>query len=257
MSYELLHEPCKANPSRPFLSAAIRSLETFVGLGPNFLLFPPTKRMLGIIDNSLARSLWEFLHIYGITLNRLTGNHKQFDNDELIMEKIYIYSFDTADIRMFNYCRIFLQITRLSEIISLDGKRIRSHIWEGNKVRHVVDDIQWFNQPCPTKKAWNRFRLMLTKIFNTNQDGILFSQVHITSWNRSMWKWFYCPVTSILYEALESNRCIMRSIQQSTYRRSNRAIMSFALSGYPGTIIPASASPFTSHSFHATSRNSS
>ena len=243
--FELLHEPNLANPATSFLSAALSSLATFTGLGPNFLMYPPTKRMLGMIENSLCRSLWEFLHTYGIKLRKLVHIHKQFEHDEIIMERIYASSLSTSDLRTFNYCRIFLQVNRISEIISMDGKGIRRHIWEGQRCPHVIETTRWFNQPCPSKTAWNKFRNILSKIYNTNQDGIFLHRLNIISWNNSQWKWFYCPIALQLFEAVTPNSCLIHSILHHNNRRSLRSVISFATTGYPGTNIPSSASPVT------------
>ena len=243
--FELLHEPCKANPALPFLSSALSSLATFSGLGPNFLLYPPTKRMLGMIDNSLCRSLWEFLHVYGIQVKKLVKCDKQFDQDEYIMKRIYASSYSTADLRIFNYCRIFLQVSRLSEIISINGKGIRRHILEGQRVRHVIDKTCWFDQPCPAKPAWNKFRNMLAGIYSTRQNGIFVSQLNITSWNRSRWKWFYCPDTSNLFEAIAHNKYLSYAILHHNNRRSERSVISFSKIGYPSDNIPSAATPVT------------
>ena len=243
--FELLHEQCNANPSLPFLSSALNSLATFTGLGENFLLYPPTRQMLGMIDNSLCRSLWEFLHIYGIKLRKLVKSRKQFEKDELIMERIYSSSCSTAELRIFNYCRLFLQVTCLSDIISMDGKSIRCHIWEGKRVPHIIDKTTWFDQPCPAKPAWNIFRNILTKVLNTNQDGIFRTRFHITSWNRSQWKWFYCPDALQLFEAITPNSCMIHSIIHHNNRRSQRSVLSFAKRGVLSTSIPTSALPAT------------
>ena len=244
--FELLHEQCHANPATSFLSsAALCNLATFTGLGPNFLLYPPSRQMLGMIDNSLCRSLWEFLHIYGIEVRKMVHIHKQFENDELIMERIYDSSLSTSDLRIFNYCRIFLQVNHLSEVISMDGKGIRRHIWEGIRCHHVLDTTSWFHQPRPSNSAWNKFRNILMTVYNTNQNGIFLERMNITSWNRKQWKWFYCPNSLHLYEAITSNSCLIHPILHHNHRRSQRSVINFLLTGYQGTSIPLSAAPVT------------
>ena len=69
--FEVLNEPCPANPTSQYLTAALHTFETFSGLGPNFFCIQPNKKMLTIIDNSIIRSLWEFLHIYGTSERRI------------------------------------------------------------------------------------------------------------------------------------------------------------------------------------------
>jgi hypothetical protein len=243
--FEVLNEPCKANPTYLYLTTAINVFVVFSGLGPNFFSVKPNKKMLAIIDNSIIRSLWEFLHIYGIQLHCHTPDIKFFESDELLMAKVYQSEFHTKDIAIFNWCRLYLQISRLSEIISLDGRQIKHHIWNGIYISHVQSNTNWIRQPQPSQAAWNTFRKMLSILYQTNPNGIFTRKLAITNWNHTEWKWFYCTNEDRLYQRSGDKAFSIHCIALSSSRRSSRSNKRFYKSGTTVTELPNNVLPVT------------
>ena len=200
-----MNEPCSANPTCPFLKAAITSMQFFTGLGPNFVLLKPCKRILAVVKNCIVRSLWEFLHTYGIQIQDVAIPVYQFNTDEFIMKRVFSSQFTASDIKTFNYCRLYLQVSRLAALITIDGKRIQSHICNGTRVPHILDTNQWFEQPSPSGSAWTIFRKILMAIYHTNNDGIFDLKLQVNAWNKTNWKWFYCTNSQQLYERTSSH----------------------------------------------------
>ena len=78
-------------------------------------------------------------------------------NDVLLMEHFVTQGFSTNQLRILNYCRLYLRVTRLSEITDSPGKTIQRQMWEGNR-RHPWPTTRYPVQHKPYKEVWNLWR---------------------------------------------------------------------------------------------------
>lgn len=171
-----MHEDCANNPTHNFFKAANLSMELFTGLGPKYLTVPTNKLILKTVSNSILRSLWEFLSEYNIVLTNLSDEQWQFPNDEYIMLRIFLSNLKPKEVATFNYYRIYLQIEKLSDIITMDGKQIQQHVWNGTKLAHRLDSRIWPTQPKPTSTAWTTFRRISVIFITPRKTGFLLRQ---------------------------------------------------------------------------------
>ncbi len=100
----------------------------------------------------------------------------------------------------FNFCRIFLRVELLSDILTADGHAIRQEIWKGihNSSISRNGSHVWPSQPRPTEKAWNVWRLFLQRILHTNSSG----RLEIPQQRIGLvvdWTWAYHESTNRLY----------------------------------------------------------
>jgi hypothetical protein len=108
---------------------------TETGLGPDFWTYD-VKDALLLATPGWIRTLWEFLiHTEGIQVQRMDGLRKRqsrFNGDHYIMRMVLILPGVARDnIRTFNYCRLFLQVELLSDLLTADGQSVRYEIWKG------------------------------------------------------------------------------------------------------------------------------
>lgn len=75
------------------------------------------------MTRSWLLSLWEFVSTDKITLRKLKQPDRRSNYDGFIMEKVTQGNFNKTDIRLFNCCRIYLQVERISDILTADGKK--------------------------------------------------------------------------------------------------------------------------------------
>ena len=70
----------------------------------------------------------------------------------------------TQTLTILNYCRLYLKVTRLSDIVTNDGNRFQDHFVSGSNInRKVTHD--WPRQEKPCDKAWKLWKYHLEKTF--------------------------------------------------------------------------------------------
>ena len=90
-------------------------------------------------------------------------------NDLFLMEDV-VNHMNTGDITKINYCRLYLQVTTLSDIVSADGKYIKQECYnctKTNQTARTTNDNAWPRQGKPGKteiKAWQTFLNVYTAV---------------------------------------------------------------------------------------------
>jgi hypothetical protein len=108
--------------------------------------------------------------IYVPELSRLTKNRL---NDRPIMNQVPS-TFTNSDMECINACRIFLQVTYLSEISNDDGNKILQEAVKGtvDQTRAPTlwtlsqSKLTWPRQPRPSTTSWNKWKKYLQAITN-------------------------------------------------------------------------------------------
>jgi hypothetical protein len=77
--------------------------------------------------------------------------------------------YTAGQIRQVNWCRLYLQATRLSEITTLEGTSILSAAWKGTERLRSHHD--WPRQAPPGPKGWSLWRKTLTTLFCHQPDS--------------------------------------------------------------------------------------
>jgi hypothetical protein len=81
--------------------------------------------------DSWIKSTWQFVQEYGIEIQ---DDIEEFwplrDFDQLLIPTFYRLGYRGSDLVRLNQCRLFLQVTWLSEIVTGDGKSIELHAIE-------------------------------------------------------------------------------------------------------------------------------
>ncbi len=196
------------------------------GLGNAFWMFSYT-RMQKLVTKGWLTSLWEFLSLNNnIVISRMDGLHSRecrFQGDDFLMKRILHATDLSGDtLRLFNYCRIYLQVELISDIVTADGKSIRHGIWAGQFTdeHRQSPKTSWITQPRPTEKAWSIWRLTLQRVFGTTSDG-KFACALPTLHRTKDWTWEYDIATQRLYRKLD-NSTSEYSVSRGGRRRSNR-----------------------------------
>jgi hypothetical protein len=177
------------------------------GLGDSFLDHD-IKWFYDLISDGWMKSLWEFLSTYNISLIRMSSIIKcQFRHhkDVFIMAAVADKgnAITKQDRITFNLCRIYLQVTLLSDISTADGGSIQTHFWKGIQQRKGKG--WWPKQPRPSERAWKVWRRILKTTFNTNDMGKYLLRLPHSNPTED-WRFFLQLNTDSLYEKLEDGR---------------------------------------------------
>jgi hypothetical protein len=83
------------------------------------------------------------------------------DNDKYIMEEFYRSGQRGQALFRLNCCRMYLQVTTVSDITTGDGYYITQYAWMGQFDHHQTSRYEWPRQPRPTD--WSLWRSALNK----------------------------------------------------------------------------------------------
>jgi hypothetical protein len=171
------------------------------GLGPQFLNTDITW-FKEFLTGGWMISLLEFVSHFNINITRMDySNNIQFrhSKDCYLMEAVAQEGQDLtkADRAIFNSCRLYLQVTLLSDISTADGRAIQRHFWKG--IRQIPGEGWWPKQPRPSERSWNVWRRILKRVFSTNDSGWYINKFSKTN-PTGDWRWFLQSSTEHLFE---------------------------------------------------------
>ena len=98
-----------------------------------------------------------------IWLNDAWELKRQRHHDVFLMEQFVGSKLTTRDLKLLNYCRLYLRVLRLSDITSTDGTRILPQYWKGLS-RSTQSTLMWPVQPKPGIIAWKVWQRELKKL---------------------------------------------------------------------------------------------
>jgi hypothetical protein len=87
------------------------------------------------------------------------------------MKVIVLGNYRQEELRLFNACRIYLQVEVVSDLLNAQGTKIIEHVWQGQRVNHSRYTMLWPKQPRPTNSCWQVWKRMLQKSLNLNNSG--------------------------------------------------------------------------------------
>jgi hypothetical protein len=61
---------------------------------------------------------------------------------------------NVRDLRISKYCRIYLKVELLSDILTACGANVRDNVWLGVSSGIEKKQSQWPNQPRPSRQCW-------------------------------------------------------------------------------------------------------
>jgi hypothetical protein len=141
------------------------------GLGPEFLQ-QPFCSVRNIVTRGWIVCLWEFLYDYRIKQSPGRSQRIQrFEGDEYIMFRILQLNYAQYTLRAVNYCRLYLQVELLSDIVNVSGLRVTTNAWKWqfHPIRHKTR--KWPRQPRPPESMWVLWRKALCAAFAITETG--------------------------------------------------------------------------------------
>jgi hypothetical protein len=108
-----------------------------------------------------------------------------------------------AELQSLNRCRLFLQVSFLSEICSSDGLTITEDAWRGKRFEIPSKLLSWPRQQCPPTKDWLTWQTFLKNFFLFRGLRL---RTPLGAWLRAEegWEWFYSPSRERIFK-LEHN----------------------------------------------------
>jgi len=155
----------------------------------------------------------------------------QRDNDIFLMDFILNQNLTDKEIRELNYCRLYMRVTRLSDIATTDGMKIQEEYCIGEK--RNLSKLDWPNQNKPSQKQFDLWTTTLKRLCKYNLTLIqpLGRWYKLTD-NRL--EWFYDDTSKIIYQ---HNTKTWKQYQP-LIRRTSTVIQVTEFSDIPRPMIP-------------------
>ena len=160
------------------------------------------------IETCWIMCIRDFLRTYGLSID-ITTHEEPADQslfDEFIMDALRDRGECTVtQLQRLNACRMFLQVTRLSDIATADGKFLRKKCLKGIQSSTYCSTMRWPRQGNPPKVWWNLWSKKLRQVFNRDGTNTQLRQPlgkWTTSVNIKEWR-TVCAVTDRNIEVFE------------------------------------------------------
>lgn len=154
-----------------------------------------------LLTHCWIKSLWEFVSTHKIVLEwpDQVLPKQQRQGDEFIMDHLLaLDSFDQATLISCNRCRLTLQAVTWADIVTGDGRRIRSAAWQVRP--DLLEPSSWeFPREQPGSRDVTRWRAVLQQLF---PHLVLPLMSRLGSWIQTphkKWQWFFDPRTQHLF----------------------------------------------------------
>jgi hypothetical protein len=145
---------------------------------------------------------WNFLSQHGFTLRsdlpQLTTRRQK---DKFLMAMFQEAGFRQSEMQALNRCRIYLQVSTLSDICTADSRKITEEAWNG--LSKGGSKYHWPEQQLPPPKDWKIWQKALVKSLRLGKKGgtILGIDLQMGSWTDDdrNWSWFFAPMEAAVY----------------------------------------------------------
>ncbi|CAJ1951475.1 unnamed protein product, partial [Cylindrotheca closterium] len=85
------------------------------------------------------------------------------ESDALLIEVFMELEVDQDALKWLNWCRMFLQVCTVSDIVTADGRSIRESIWHGERDYTHRSSSQWPHTVRPNRNHWRVWQENLTR----------------------------------------------------------------------------------------------
>ena len=195
----LLRHPANRTQTNRYLSAVLQShqLET----GTSFGILQQDYSNTGILaSDTWVKRCWKQLEELDIFVACDTPiPATRCSGDSLLMEIFMEAEVNQDDLLWLNWCRLYLQVVTVSDLLTANGRAIRRSIWRGLRDDHGQDLYAWPRTVRPTPRHWETWRRVLSSIFLRPSSLLL--QEPLGPWHddSSRWRWVYSPSTHLLF----------------------------------------------------------
>eukprot|EP00978_Attheya_sp_CCMP212_P032090 scaffold123677_cov34-Attheya_sp.AAC.5 len=147
---------------------------------------------------------WKFFRDYDIAVDiKAPCPQVRRDNDQFLTTLFINLGYRKASLKALNRCRMFLQVSSLSDISSGDGCSILERFWRGFKDTLNLTHHKWPGCGNPSAHDWSLWRMALRKILYDDAASIACRRLRqpLGKWTDTseLWPWWYSSSENRLY----------------------------------------------------------
>jgi ribonuclease HI len=216
------------------------------------ILEQPSQNLKPLLETGWITAVRDSLHATGLTLqftdpSEQSGptEQKLREFDEHIMDKL-LTRYSGAALYKINACRLYLRVSRLSEITSADGKNLKPGILDGTAAtRELASITSWPRQENPNRTWWNTWSKAIRNTYTTDGSSTAL-RLPLGKWTAAAstmtqgWPQFYDPLSNKLFIRNEIGWTRHKAIE-SAHGRMRYELHSVEpiLADVPETAVPA------------------
>ena len=139
--------------------------------GSEFHLLEHPEFPVDYIESCWIMCIRDFLRTFGLSMSFTCKcmQQKQCENDEFIMDAFRTRGeCSVLELQKLNACRMFLQVARLSEVSTGDGKQLQENIVCGQRSNMFRSKNKWPRQNNPLPECWKLWKRKLLFTFSTD-----------------------------------------------------------------------------------------
>lgn len=149
-------------------------------------------------------TLWEFCSDIGLSLVNDDEEWKPYRTNDVFLAQAFLDAGYTPTERYhLNLCRQWSRTIRLSDLVTGDGRSIRTECLSGAFIVSHNDHFKWPKHGFPSLPCWKLWKTAILKHFCIPTEHYQ-RRLHtpLGEWYEepSNWQWFYSPQTGKLYE---------------------------------------------------------
>ena len=182
----------------------------------------------------------------------------QCERDSLLMELFMDAEVDQDVLKWTNWCRMYLQVCTVSDLLTADGKHIRRSVWEGKRDDTFASPYQWPRTIRPTSQHWQQWQLLLSSLLLSAHGYHHPLRQPLGRWSDDLgrWNWLYSPSMELLFHRQGT---VWSSFTKASHPNSRRFVPSKKVWDelMPTDVLRASVRKFHSTSVLLTGRGES
>ena len=221
----LMRHSANATKTGRYMEANLQShqLET----GTSYALFQQVPSNTGILTtDSLLKRIWVQLDALDIRVEfQSTPLTLHCISDCLLMDIFIDALVDQDELKWLNWCRQYLRVTTLSELVTADGRSLTAAALEGRPSGNFVDEYNWPRCMRPRATHWDLWRRVLNQTVLRPYSNNRRLLEPLGPWTDSVdrWNWLLSLSASRLFHRINGtweSYLPIHSRTTSTFRRA-------------------------------------
>ena len=105
-------------------------------------------------------------------------------------------------------CRLYLQVTLLSDITNLKGDKLLMNTLHGIREQHRPSAYTWPRQQCPNAHFWKLWKKMLQTLYCSPNSHFIRTPLRLRRWKNCstvLHRYLYSPLEQEIYQRDHSN----------------------------------------------------
>ena len=196
----LLRHPVNQTTTSRYLDSCLQSHQLETGTSYGLLQQEYSNTAILASDTWLKR-VWKDLDSKGVHMELSSPALQLFrDKDALLMDLFIEAEVDQETLLWMNWCRMFLNVTTLSDIVTADGSCLVALVLEGVRPTWKRSTYTWPRTARPSPKRWDLWKDVLTSVVLRSTSSLLLRHP-LGAWHDDIfdWKWLYSPSKRRLY----------------------------------------------------------